>query len=90
MSDDEINTDFSVFPNPFNQTAVFRFGSGEVVYAGTSFIIYDLTGKEVKRIDNISTYEFIIDMTGYSAGMYHYHYIQGSSLIASGKFVISQ
>jgi len=80
----------TVFPNPFNEKATFKFGNGGEVYANASFIIYDVTGKEVKRIENLYDYQFEIDMIEFDAGIYFYKYVQGETMIASGKFVISQ
>ncbi|HKZ67708.1 MAG TPA: T9SS type A sorting domain-containing protein [Chitinophagaceae bacterium] len=67
---------------------MFKFGTGETVYANAAFIIYDLTGREVKRIENINTYEFEIDMTGFDNGFYFYKFVQSETILASGKFMI--
>jgi hypothetical protein len=77
-----------VYPNPFSNSAVFKCNSEEIVNA--SFMIYDLTGREVKRMDNISVNEFEIDSKDMTAGIYFYRFMQEEEIISSGKFVIEK
>ncbi|MBI3500774.1 MAG: T9SS type A sorting domain-containing protein [Bacteroidetes bacterium] len=62
----------------------------ETIYYNSSFIVYDMFGREVKRIDNINTNEIQINRVDMKSGIYYYRYMQGEDLISSDKFVIAE
>jgi len=78
-----------IYPNPFNGKATF-ISATETIYANASFIVFDIMGKEVKRMENMNAFEFEIDMNGFANGLYFYKYIGNEIVLSSGKFVISQ
>jgi hypothetical protein len=80
---------FCLFPSPVKTTATFRYGNGETVYLNASFIVYDLTGRTVKQVDNINEAEFTVDCTNLLKGMYFYKFAQSNNILATGKFVIA-
>jgi hypothetical protein len=77
----------AIYPNPFTSTARFVC-SNELNNA--SLLMYDLAGREVKRIDNISTSEIEISSGEMNTGLYFYRLIQDNEIIASGKFMIEK
>lgn len=77
-----------ISPNPFNNYATVKF-SDETIYFNASFTIYDMMGKEVKRIENINTNEIQIDREDMTDGIYFYRYMQGEDVLSSGKFIIT-
>lgn len=77
-----------VYPNPFSGKAMFALGISDTPLENAVYIIYDLTGKEAKRIENITASEFEIDMSGFDDGLYFYKFVQVENIIASGKFII--
>lgn len=76
-----------IYPNPFNGKTTFSSGT-ETIYSNASFIVFDMMGKEVKRMENINAFEFEIDMNGFASGLYFYRYIGNETILSSGKFVI--
>jgi hypothetical protein len=77
-----------IYPNPFSNSAVFRCNTEGL--SDASLVIYDITGRVVKRMDNIGTNEFGINSEGLNGGMYFYRLVQGPELIYTGKFVIEK
>ncbi|MEO8665139.1 MAG: S8 family serine peptidase [Ignavibacteria bacterium] len=70
------------FPNPFNPTTKIRF---DIVRSDfTTIIIYDVLGKEVKKLVNEfltpGSYEVVLNATDYPSGTYHY-------MVSSGSFI---
>ncbi|HKZ67706.1 MAG TPA: T9SS type A sorting domain-containing protein [Chitinophagaceae bacterium] len=88
MGGTNLQAEAIIYPNPFAEKATFKFGTGETVYADAEFIVYDIMGKEVKRIEDINTYEFEIDMTDFDNGFYFYKFVQAETILATGKFII--
>jgi hypothetical protein len=75
----------SVFPNPFNSSAIMKF-SFAMNHAELN--IYDMYGQKIKTVSNISGDQFILERENLSQGFYFYEWIQGSEKIATGKFIV--
>jgi len=60
---------FRIYPNPLNTTAVLQFTSGQIP-EGASLSIYNVFGKEVKRIENIQTERIEISRGNLRSGVY--------------------
>ena len=76
-----------IFPNPFNNSATFSFSFNE--NSEKILLIYDVIGKEVKRIitpkgENSTT----INKNEMDEGMYFYQLIDGNKTIATGKLIV--
>lgn len=84
---DIVNTEVSVYPNPFTDNVTFSIGKA-VTLSNAEIHIYDVVGKEVKLISNVQSHELTIDRTGLSSGMYVYKLINKGELIGSGKLII--
>ncbi len=77
-----------VFPNPFNNITTFII-SGLGKKEQLNFILYDLIGKEVKEINNISTNIFHLKRDNLTSGMYFYQLLNKKEIIATGKIIIN-
>jgi hypothetical protein len=75
----------SIIPNPFSEQATLSLSNldGKTV----SLIITDVTGREVKRIDRVSS-SYVIEKGNLNKGIYFYRITDGSSLNEKGKLVI--
>ncbi len=78
-----------IFPNPSSGRIIYRNGS-KTIYNDATFIVYDVFGREVKRVNYINAIEFEIDMNNFPKGLYFYRYMHGDILRSAGSFVISQ
>jgi uncharacterized delta-60 repeat protein len=79
----------SVYPNPFSNSATVLIQSlNSFNNQKIAFIMYDLLGKEVSRIDNIQSNEFIITKGELSNGLYLFKIFQNNLIIGSGKIDI--
>ena len=78
-----------VFPNPFNDYTTFLL-EGINSYDGCSFALYDIFGREVKSIENISNNPFHINKDNLNEDIYIYKIFSNSKIISTGKLVLSQ
>ncbi|MFH0864803.1 MAG: T9SS type A sorting domain-containing protein [Bacteroidota bacterium] len=84
-----INTiEVNVFPNPFNDYTTFVI-KGMNKSEQYNLILYDLMGKEMKKINNISGNTFNVRKTNLPAGMYFYKLYNKKETIAAGKIIIN-
>ncbi|RLD53103.1 MAG: hypothetical protein DRJ05_16860, partial [Bacteroidetes bacterium] len=60
---------FKIYPNPFKTTAVLQFTSGQIP-EGATLAIFNIFGKEVKRIDNIQSDRIEISRESLQSGVY--------------------
>ena len=85
----QTNTSFenkvSVFPNPFNSTTTFRINYPDSNIP-TNFILLDLLGKEVFRINNVNR-EFLLERGNLKRGAYIYKLMNSDSFLATGTLV---
>lgn len=80
-----------LFPNPFDYNTVLQFGpSIDPTIFPLAVIVYDVAGKEVKRIDEISSTETTISAEDLSSGIYFYEVIQNGVLISNGKMIVNK
>lgn len=77
--------DISVYPNPFTSTATL---STQSVLKNASCVIYDVLGKEIKRMDNLNGDSISIDRTNMRNGIYFCRLSQGSTFIGSKKIIV--
>ncbi|HYD21306.1 MAG TPA: T9SS type A sorting domain-containing protein [Flavipsychrobacter sp.] len=75
----------SIYPNPFSHTCEIKFSNpAKEPY---TFRLYDLKGREVKKINNIRSGSFTISKDDLPAGMYFYR-LAGDVERYMGKFLI--
>ncbi len=83
------NYNLKVYPNPFSNYATISFD----VPPGSesfSFIVYDVSGREVKRMDGILSSEIIISKENMAEGLYNYNLLNKEKITVSrGKLVVN-
>ncbi|HEX8517470.1 MAG TPA: T9SS type A sorting domain-containing protein [Bacteroidia bacterium] len=77
-----------ISPNPFSNNATFNSGLGSV--SNATFLIFDITGRETKRINNLNNSVFDFDSIEMESGIYFYKFIQNNELLQSGKLIIKK
>lgn len=80
-------TEIKVYPNPFANSTTVDISAKAGSVSNLSFIVLDLLGKEVTRINNLSgTFEFTSNEL--ISGLYFYKLYSGKELLGTGKFII--
>jgi len=84
---DMINSEssLSIFPNPFSSSTTIQVLKP---LQSATLVIYDILGKEVKRIEGLSGKEIIIQKNGMKSGMYFYLLRDKQGVIGNGKMVV--
>jgi hypothetical protein len=72
----------SVSPNPFSTCATLTTNNE---MKNALLVMYDAEGREVKRIENLSGHEIILDRGCLAAGLYYYRLSQDSKITSTGK-----
>lgn len=81
-----LNNNIKLFPNPFSQQATLTFSNPKKL--NHYLIITNPTGQIVRRINNVTSEEIIIKKELLSNGIYFYQLLQNSQRIATGKLII--
>jgi uncharacterized repeat protein (TIGR01451 family) len=76
-----------VYPNPFNTNTTFVINSDETDAVYT-FELYDVLGKKVNELTNITSKQFNLTRSGLENGMYFYKIYTSEKLIGNGKLII--
>jgi len=76
-----------VYPNPFSNNATFEL-STRVSLNNTKVIIYDVLGKEVKTLSDLTGYKMNLERDDMQSGLYFFRLLNEGELITSGKFMI--
>lgn len=80
------NTHFH--PNPFSTAAELRLNpNAQITNAVLS--IFDITGRLVTSISNISSTTIIVDRGTLQSGLYFYNLSESGSMLTNGKFIIA-
>ncbi|HEY0030517.1 MAG TPA: kelch repeat-containing protein [Bacteroidia bacterium] len=76
------------YPNPMIDNATIAFDPASLnAFGNISFYLYDMSGREVKRLDQLSS-ETIINRGYLGNGMYVYKFIGDNNLLATGKIIL--
>ncbi|HHZ64492.1 MAG TPA: T9SS type A sorting domain-containing protein [Flavobacteriales bacterium] len=75
----------NVYPNPFSTTTTFHL-NGAATHAPTDFILLDLLGKEVLRMNGVER-EFVVERGGLKRGAYIYKLMNAGTFLATGKLI---
>src|ERR1051325_3061392 len=78
----EQNQTVSIFPDPFVTSAVFH---AEMPFKNVSLVLFDVAGREIKRMEHLSGQDILLDRDGLQAGIYFFRIISGKEVICSGK-----
>jgi hypothetical protein len=79
------NLNLQLFPNPFSTSGTLLLSSP---VQNASLTVYDMLGKEIKHIPNLTGKEIIIQRDNMKAGMYFFRIEDKSGVIGKGKFVV--
>ncbi|MCH8318708.1 MAG: PKD domain-containing protein [Bacteroidetes bacterium] len=81
----ELEKGITIYPNPFSTFAIIKI-KGQM--ANASFVLYDIVGREAKRIDKIETKQIKITRDNLPSGMYFYKLKSQEEIIGIGKVII--
>ncbi|MGQ0829930.1 MAG: T9SS type A sorting domain-containing protein [Bacteroidota bacterium] len=86
ITEEEANNNVTIYPNPFDNSAILHINNpGENV----SVALYDVLGKEVKRITNIKNENVLISRDNLPDGIYFYLVKDNEKTIATGKVILA-
>ncbi|MCH8903634.1 MAG: T9SS type A sorting domain-containing protein [Bacteroidetes bacterium] len=77
-----------IYPNPFNTFTTIEILEDYNIGMDLSFVLYNLLGMEVKRIENISSNKIKINRDYLPPGLYFYKLAERDQIIATGKLAI--
>ena len=77
-----------LFPNPFSSVGIFIISGDVSKSQNLSLVIRNIEGKEVHRIDALSSNEISIDCSTFFHGIYFYQLADQHGSLATGKFII--
>lgn len=78
--------DFKIYPIPFSTESTFKFPRNLI---NGRLIIYNVLGKEVKKIENINSKELKVTRENLENGTYLYKLEEGVTILTSGTIVIN-
>jgi len=84
---EKIESSVKVYPNPFSTSATFSIQTKKA--SAMTVILYDLFGREIKRIENIQAKIIKINRDNLLPGIYIYRIDDNNSLIGTGQVVIN-
>jgi len=79
------NTCVNIFPNPFTTSSTLQVSKS---LQSATLVIYDIIGKEVKRMEGLSGKEIIIQRESMKSGMYFYLLMDKQGVVGNGKMVV--
>ena len=83
IDESSFKEEIKIYPNPFSDETTLELPDKEL-----SFVLYNVLGKEVKRIDKISAPKTIIKRGDLSGGIYLYKIMDDSNTLSAGKLII--
>jgi len=83
----ENNVSVTVYPNPFNDYTMFEIHNGKT-NAEYSIDIYDMLGKCVRSMQNITENYIKVSAKGLESGIYSYKVLQNKEVAGIGKIII--
>lgn len=79
--------DVKISPNPFKTSTIIKI-SGNRGSLPISFVLYDLTGKEVKVKSTVSGQQIVVERGNLINGIYFYTLLQDNKTIGTGKLIM--
>lgn len=83
-----IETGVMIYPNPFHESAVLSIDQNRVLENGI-FTLYDITGKVVMKMTNVTSTTISINRNTLENGVYFYTFTDNGVVIGSGKLVVN-
>lgn len=87
ISENYLNNKVVVSPNPLSISSMIEFVEPILNFEKVFFVLYDVLGNEVKRIELIAP-KTKLDRSGLAKGVYLYKIIDDTNCIANGKLII--
>lgn len=75
-----------VFPNPFTHKAVIKVLDQK--HDSYTLVLFDVYGREVRRLDPSTTNEFTLYREGLSSGLYFYRILDQGNSVGGGKICL--
>jgi hypothetical protein len=82
-------THFIIQPNPFSGSTTFIIPD-DVELKNAELIIYDVIGREIRRIKNLADHSILIDGENMYPGIYELHLTSDHTILFSGKLVLTK
>lgn len=82
-----LNPSVTISPNPFNTSAILELKGKKNNFKNTYFLLFDLLGKEMRKIE-ITSNNIVIEKENLSRGVYLYKVINENEIFATGKLTI--
>lgn len=78
-----------IYPNPIIENATIAFDENCLnAFAKISFLLFDINGREVKYIEQLTASQTQIERGDLRSGIYVYKFVGDNNLLASGKLVL--
>jgi hypothetical protein len=84
------STSSAIYPNPFNQAAVLKLDAAIDLSTPATLFVFDLSGRIVNRVDEITSQETTISAGEMANGIYFYEVIQNGNILTTGKMMINK
>ena len=81
------NEGFQLYPNPTKTQTKLKIGNLKKYPAGLTLLMYDVLGRQVRRIDHIGLEEIIIRRGTLPAGIYFYKVLYAKQILKTGKLI---
>ncbi|HXH18996.1 MAG TPA: T9SS type A sorting domain-containing protein [Chitinophagales bacterium] len=78
-----------IYPNPAQQQAKIHIGP-DVVLKNACFRVFDLLGKEVLTVNDLSERQFVLNTQHLPGGNYFYRLVNDGQQVASGKLTVQR
>ncbi|MFI5134533.1 MAG: T9SS type A sorting domain-containing protein [Chitinophagales bacterium] len=83
------SADVNVHPDPFSDQATVTISPSSLNLQQDVFVMYDVMGKEVRRINLTQQNTFTIERDGLPSSIYFYNVVNGNKILFSGKLSIT-
>ena len=85
---DRFKVSVKIYPNPIIDNATISFDPASLnAFGKISFMLYDITGREVRNIE-LSSSETTINRGYLGNGIYIYKFTGDNNILASGKIIL--
>ena len=86
---DKFKSSVKIYPNPIIDNATISFNPESLnAFGKISFILYDINGREVRKIDQITSSETTLARGYLGNGIYIYKFIGDNIVLATGKVIL--
>ncbi len=87
-SSGEAENQANFYPNPVTTTAELRLAPGTKI-TNAVLSVYDITGRVIASIQNITSTTIIIDRGNLPKGLYFFKLSENGIMLSNGKFIIT-